>query len=38
VGKPEENMSLGRLTRKRESNIKMDLQEIGWSAWTNRFG
>jgi hypothetical protein len=30
VGKPEEK----RLRRKWVDNIKMDLQEVGWGAWT----
>jgi hypothetical protein len=25
---------LGRLRRRWEDNIKMDLQEVGWGAWT----
>jgi hypothetical protein len=29
VGKPEEKRPLGRLTRRWEDNIKMDLQEFG---------
>jgi len=29
VGKPEGKNSLGRLRRKWEDNIKMDLQEVG---------
>jgi len=29
VGKPEGRRSLGRLRRKWEDNIKMDLQEVG---------
>jgi len=29
VGKPEGNRSLGRPMRRREDNIKMDLQEVG---------
>jgi hypothetical protein len=29
VGKPEENRQLGRLRRRWEDNIKMDLQEVG---------
>jgi hypothetical protein len=29
VGKPEEKRSLGRLGRRWEDNIKMDLKEIG---------
>jgi hypothetical protein len=30
VGKPEGTRSLGRPTRKREDNIKIDLGEMGW--------
>jgi hypothetical protein len=30
MGKPEEKRSLGRLRRRWEDNIKMDLREIGW--------
>jgi hypothetical protein len=30
VGKPEEKRPLGRLRHRREDNIKMDLQEVGW--------
>jgi hypothetical protein len=30
VGNPERNIPLGRSRRRREDNIKMDLQEIGW--------
>jgi hypothetical protein len=29
VGKPEGKRPLGRLRRRREDNIKMDLQEVG---------
>jgi len=29
VGKPEGNRPLGRTRRRREDNIKMDLQEVG---------
>ena len=34
VGKPERKELLGRPRRKWEDNIKMDLQEVGWGAWT----
>jgi hypothetical protein len=34
VGKPEENRPLGRPRRGWEDNIKMDLQEVGYGAWT----
>jgi hypothetical protein len=30
VGKPEGKRPLGRPGRRREDNIKIDLQEIGW--------
>ena len=30
VGKPERKRPLGRPRRRREDNIKMDLQELGW--------
>jgi hypothetical protein len=35
VGKPEEKRQLGRPTRRREDNIKMDLQEVvgGCGDW-----
>ena len=32
VGKPERKRSLGRPRRRWEDNIKMDLQEMGWSC------
>jgi hypothetical protein len=32
VGKPEGNRPLGRLRARWEDNIKMDLQEVGWSG------
>ena len=34
VGKPEGKRPLGRPRCRWENNIKMDLQEIGWGAWT----
>jgi hypothetical protein len=34
VGRPEGMRSLGRPRRRWEDTIKMDLQEIGWVAWT----
>ena len=34
VGKPEEKRPLGRPRRRLEENITMDLQEVGWGAWT----
>ena len=30
VGKPEGKRPLGKPRRRREDNIKMDLQELGW--------
>jgi hypothetical protein len=34
VGKPEGRRALGRPRRRWEDNIKMDLREIVWGAWT----
>jgi len=34
VGKPERKRQLGRPRRRWEDNIKMDLQQVGWMAWT----
>jgi hypothetical protein len=35
VGRPEGRRLLGRLRRRWNDNIKMNLQEVGWgSAWT----
>jgi hypothetical protein len=34
VGRPEGWRPLGRPRRRWEDNIKMDLQEVGWGAWT----
>ena len=34
VGKPERKRPLGRPRRRWEDNIKMDLKEVGWGAWT----
>jgi hypothetical protein len=34
VGKPEGRGPLRRPRRRLEDNIKMDLQEVGWRAWT----
>jgi len=33
VRKPEGKEPLRRPRRRREDNIKMDLQEVGWCAW-----
>jgi hypothetical protein len=30
----EIRLPLGRPRRRWEDNIKMDLQEVGWAAWT----
>jgi hypothetical protein len=32
VGKPEGKRPLGRSRHRQESNIKMDLREIGWGG------
>jgi hypothetical protein len=34
VGRPEGRQPLGRPKHTWEDNIKMDLQEVGWGAWT----
>jgi hypothetical protein len=34
VGKPEGKRPLGRPRRRWENNIKMDIHEVGWGAWT----
>jgi hypothetical protein len=34
VRRPEERRQLARPRRRWEDNIKMDLQEVGWGAWT----
>jgi len=34
VGKPDGKRPLGRPRRRWEDNIKMDLQEVRWGAWT----
>jgi hypothetical protein len=34
VRKPEGKRPLGRPRRKREDNIKINLQEVGWWTWT----
>jgi len=33
-GKPERKRPLGRPRRRWDDNIKMDLQEVRWRAWT----
>jgi hypothetical protein len=37
VEKPEGMRPLGRPTRRWEGSVKMDLQEVGWAAWTGLF-
>jgi hypothetical protein len=34
VGKPEGEGPLGRPRHRWEDNIKINLQEVGWGAWT----
>jgi hypothetical protein len=34
VGRPEGRRPHGRPRRRWEDNIKMDLQDMGWGAWT----
>jgi len=34
VGKPERKRLIGRPRLRYDDNIKMDLQEVGWRAWT----
>jgi hypothetical protein len=34
VGKPEGRRPFGRPRRRWEDNIKMDLREVRWGAWT----
>jgi hypothetical protein len=34
VRKPEGKRQLERPRRRWEDNIKMDLREVGWGAWT----
>ena len=34
VEKPEGKRPLGRPMRQWEDNIKMDIQKVGWGAWT----
>ena len=34
VGKPEAKIPLRRPRHRWEDNIKMDLQQVGWGAWT----
>jgi hypothetical protein len=34
VGRPEGRRLLGKPRRRWDDNIKMDLEEVGWGAWT----
>jgi hypothetical protein len=34
MGKPEGKRQLVRLRHRCEDNIKIDIQEVGWEAWT----
>jgi hypothetical protein len=34
VGKPEGRRPLGKPRRRWEDNIKMDLRDVGWGAYT----
>jgi hypothetical protein len=34
AGRPEERRPLGRPRHRWQNNVKMDLQEVGWEAWT----
>jgi hypothetical protein len=34
VGKPQRRRPHGRARRKWEDNIKIDVREVGWGAWT----
>jgi hypothetical protein len=34
VGKPEGKRPIGSPRRRRENNIKIDLQEVEWGGWT----
>jgi len=38
VGKHKETRPLGRHRRRREDNIKMDLQDVGWGHGLDRSG
>jgi hypothetical protein len=38
VWRPEGKLPLGRPKRRREDNIKICVQEVGWSAWTRSIG
>jgi len=34
VGRPEDRRSCGKPRHRWEDDIKMDLEEVGWEAWT----
>jgi hypothetical protein len=34
VGRPEGRRPLGRPRHRQEGNIKMDVQDVGWGAWS----
>ena len=34
VGKPEGKRPFGRPRRRWDDNIKIDIQKVGWGAWT----
>ena len=38
VVKPELNRPFGRTGQRWEDNIKLDIQEVGWGAWTGLSG
>jgi hypothetical protein len=38
VRKPKRKRPIGRLRRRWEDNIKLDLQEVGWGAWFGFIG
>jgi hypothetical protein len=38
VGRPEGRIKLGKPRRRREDNIKMDLQEVGWGRGLDLYG
>ena len=37
MGKPEGKRPLRRPTLRWEDSVKMDLQDMGWAAWTGLF-
>jgi len=38
VGQPDGNRPLKRPRHRWKDNIKMDLQDVGWAAWTGLIG